>query len=103
MSSSVQIVPEEVSANRRMRAWMSFLAATFPVDTSCSKPARSSSVNVTRYLSMAIPRSLNLLLTTSSGDRGTCQSKIDGTLVFLVAEDNSQSRREAGVVLFREI
>ena len=55
----------------------------FPVDTSCSNPARSSAVNVTRYLSMATPPLLAfswLRYFQVTGSPFTCQSKIDGTL-----------------------
>src|SRR5947209_9905174 len=57
-SSSVRGVPGDVSASSRMRAWVSFRAAAFPVDTSRSKPIRSSAVSVTRYLSIAKLREL---------------------------------------------
>src|SRR5262245_7718624 len=82
--SSVRPPPVAVSANRRMRAWVSRRAAPLPTETKCSKSARSSVVNVTRYLSIAasVTQGEGSAFPSSYGSRATYQSKIDGILVW---------------------
>ena len=58
--------PPESSASRRMRAWVSLRAAALPLDTNCSNSARSSVVNVTRYLSIAVILCLRFVAWPSS-------------------------------------
>src|SRR5947209_34978 len=64
-----------------MRAWASFRAAAFPVETNCCRPIRSSAVKVTRYLSIALLLRLEdsaLPASQETGTQVTCQMKIDG-------------------------
>src|SRR5262249_48472237 len=81
--SSACSPPRESSASRRIRAWVSLRAAAVPLETSRSSPARSSTVKVTRYLSMAGVLGLRLRLgqTTKNQDTPfTHQMKVDEPL-----------------------
>src|SRR6266478_660425 len=51
--SSICSNPWDVSANKRIRAWVSLRAAALPTETNFSNAFRSSAVKVTRYFSMA--------------------------------------------------
>src|SRR5262249_15681481 len=76
--------PWPSSANRRMRAWVSLRAAAFPLDTICCNSARSSSVTVTRYLSIAVGLIWGFrhgATVKNQGTAFTCQMKMDGPLV----------------------
>src|SRR5262249_13129161 len=82
--SSAYPLPQESSARRRMRAWVSLRAAAFPLETICSKSARSSAVKVTRYLSIAVvlfSRDHHHLTAENQGTAFTCQMKMDDPLV----------------------
>src|SRR5579871_505341 len=52
IASSEHPWPWEVSASRRMRAWVSLRAAPLPTEIVCSNCMRSSAVSVTRYLAI---------------------------------------------------
>src|SRR5215510_13850494 len=88
--SSAYPLPQESSARRRMRAWVSLRAAAFPLETICSKSARSSAVKVTRYLSIAVVLfSLynDPLTAENQGTAFTCQMKMDDPLAPKVVSD----------------
>src|SRR5262245_29329540 len=78
--------PWPSSANSRMRAWVSLRAAAFPLDTICCNSARSSSVRVTRYLSIAVVLTSGYRRVTTVQNQGTafaCQMKMDDPLARL--------------------
>src|SRR5262245_40311273 len=54
--SSERSPPGVVSANNKMRAWVSLRATALPTETRCSNSARSWGVKETRYFSMAALR-----------------------------------------------
>src|SRR5262249_25777006 len=67
--------------------WVSLRAAAFPLDTICCNSARSSSVRVTRYLSIAvvlISGYRHVATVKNQGTAFTCQMKMDGPLVSTV-------------------
>src|SRR5262245_55183409 len=80
--SSACSSPWESSASRRMRAWVSLRAAAFPLDTMCSRSARSSCVKVTPYLSIAVVLFSGCRRPTARNQATafTCQMKMDGPL-----------------------
>src|SRR5215475_13927271 len=76
-------LPWEVSANSRMRAWVSLRAAPLPAETVRSNCPRSSAVKVTRYFStvpLLLLRGEPRPRTQVTEYRITRQSKIDGIL-----------------------
>src|SRR5262249_31641776 len=78
-----------VSANNRMRAWVSLRAAALPTETSRSNSARSSAVKDTRYFSIAAlrySRGRFWPIPSNYRSRTTYQSKIEGILVWWLAQ-----------------
>src|SRR5919108_5986790 len=83
ISASAYASPHHASAKSKMRAWVSFRAAAWPMETNCSNASRSSTVSATRYLSIAELLSLRHSLLPQPQEtafRVTRQSKINGTL-----------------------
>ncbi len=83
ISASAYASPHLASAKSKMRAWVSFRAAAFPMETICSNSSRSFTVRATRYLSIAALLALRHSLSLKPQEttfRVTRQSKINGTL-----------------------